>query len=62
LKSELTLYDPDYYHRPIPRTRSWQRTPATVILEYDCDPYPFFRGLELEGKLQEYWDRMRRRR
>jgi hypothetical protein len=32
-----------------------------VILEYDCDPYPFFRGLEIEGKLEEYWDRMRRR-
>jgi hypothetical protein len=62
LKSELTLYDPDNYRRPIPRTRSWRRTPETVILEYDCDPYPFFRGLELEGKLDEYWQRMRQRR
>jgi hypothetical protein len=32
-----------------------------VILEYDCDPYPFFRGLEIEGTLDEYWQRMRQR-
>lgn len=62
LRSELTLYDPENYNRPVTRFRSWTRTPETVILEYDCDPYPFFRGLELEGTLQEYWDRMRRRR
>ena len=62
LLSELTLFDPEYYGRPITRHRRWQKTPATVILEYDCDPYPFFRGLELEGKLDEYWQRMRQRR
>lgn len=61
MRSELTLYDPAYYNHPITRHRSWRRTPDTVILEYDCDPYPFFRGLELEGKLDEYWQRMRRR-
>jgi hypothetical protein len=62
LRSELTLYDPDNYNRPITRFRAWTKTPGTVILEYDCDPYPFFRGLELEGKLEEYWERMRGRR
>jgi hypothetical protein len=61
MRSELTLYDPESYNRPITRFRAWRKTPETVILEYDCDPYPFFRGLEIEGKLQEYWDRMRRR-
>ncbi len=59
--SELTLYDPEFYRRPVTRHRAWVRTPETVILEYDCDPYPFFRGLELEGTLGEYWQRMRRR-
>lgn len=62
LSSELTLYDPEYYKRPITRHRTWRKTPETTILEYDCDPYPFFRGLELEGKLDEYWQRMRQRR
>jgi len=62
LRSELALYDPENYNRPITRIREWRKTPETVILEYDCDPYPFFRGLELEGRLDEYWERMRRRR
>jgi hypothetical protein len=62
LRSEMTVYDPEYYQRPITRHRSWRKTPDTTILEYDCDPYPFFRGLELEGKLDEYWQRMRQRR
>ena len=61
LRSELTVHDPENYRRPITRHRAWRKTPQTTILEYDCDPYPFFRGLEIEGKLQEYWDRMRRR-
>jgi hypothetical protein len=61
LVSELTLYDPVNYGRPVTKHRRWTRTPATTILEYDCDPYPFFRGLALEGRLDEYWERMRQR-
>jgi hypothetical protein len=61
MRSELTLYDPENYRRPVTRHRSWRKTPDTAILEYDCDPYPFFRGLELEGKLDEYWQRLRER-
>jgi hypothetical protein len=62
MRSEMTVYDPQNYRRPITRHRQWRKTPETVILEYDCDPYPFFRGLELEGTLELYWDRMRQRR
>ena len=62
LRSELTVYDPENYRRPVTRHRSWRRTPQTTILEYDCDPYPFFRGLQIEGKLEQYWERMRQRR
>jgi hypothetical protein len=61
MRSEMTVIDPVNYRRPITRHRQWRKTPDTVILEYDCDPYPFFRGLELEGTLQQYWDRMRQR-
>jgi hypothetical protein len=61
MRSELTLYDPENYQRPITRHRAWRKTPQTTILEYDCDPYPFFRGLEIEGKLEDYWRRMRQR-
>lgn len=59
MRSEMTVIDPMNYRRPITRHRQWRKTPETVILEYDCDPYPFFRGLELEGALQQYWERMR---
>ncbi|MDA1372000.1 MAG: hypothetical protein O2971_14705 [Proteobacteria bacterium] len=59
LRSLLTLHDPENYLRPIIRFRQWRRTPEAAIMEYDCDSYPFFRGLELEGKLDEYWERMR---
>lgn len=61
LVSELTLDDPKNYGRPVTKHRRWRQTPETTILEYDCDPYPFFRGLELEGRLNEYWQRMRQR-
>ena len=61
LRSELTLYDPENYRRPVTRHRSWRREPNLMILEYDCDPYPFFRGLEIEGTLEQYWERMRKR-
>jgi len=62
MRSEMTIYDPVNYRRPITRYREWRKTPETTILEYDCDPYPFFRGLELEGTLEQYWNRMRQRR
>jgi hypothetical protein len=61
LRSELTVYDPENYRRPVTRHRSWRKTPEVTILEYDCDPYPFFRGLEIEGTLDLYWQRMRQR-
>lgn len=61
LVSELALYDPENYERPVTKHRRWRKTPETTILEYDCDSYPFFRGLALEGRLDEYWQRMRRR-
>jgi hypothetical protein len=61
LRSELTLFDPEYYNRPITRHRSWRRELDLMILEYDCDPYPFFRGLAIEGALEQYWERMRKR-
>lgn len=62
LRSLLTLHDPENYQRPIIRYRQWRKTPETTILEYDCDSYPFYRGLELEGRLDEFWERMSQQR
>ena len=62
LRGMLTLNDPDNYNRPVIRFRQWRKTPETTIMEYDCDSYPFLRGLELEGKLGDFLERVRLRR
>jgi len=59
LQSLLTLHDPINYNRPIIRYRQWRKTPEAVIMEYDCDSYPFLRGLQLEGRLTDFLDRIR---
>jgi hypothetical protein len=58
LRSKLTLHDPENYNSPIIRYRQWRKTPDVTVLEYDCDSYPFYRGLELEGMLEEYLERV----
>ncbi len=59
LRSILTLHDPENYNSPIIRYRQWRKTPDVTMMEYDCDSYPFYRGLQLEGNLEEFMDRMR---
>ncbi len=59
LRSKLTLYDPENYNSPIIRYRQWRKTDDVTMMEYDCDSYPFYRGLQLEGNLEEYLERMR---
>ncbi|MDD9891291.1 MAG: hypothetical protein OXU66_12590 [Gammaproteobacteria bacterium] len=58
LRSKLTLHDPENYQSPIIRYRQWRKTPDVTMMEYDCDSYPFYRGLEMEGMLEEFLDRM----
>lgn len=59
LRSKLTLHDPENYNSPIIRYRQWRKTPDVTMMEYDCDSYPFYRGLQLEGGLEEFMERMR---
>ena len=59
LRSQLTLHDPQNYQRPIIRFRQWRKTPEATMMEYDCDSYPFYRGLQIEGRLTEFLDRVR---
>ena len=61
LRSLLTLHDPLNYDRPIIRFRQWRKTPEATMMEYDCDSYPFYRGLQLEGSLTDFMDRVRLR-
>ena len=61
LRSLLTLHDPQNYQRPIIRFRQWRKTPEATMMEYDCDSYPFYRGLQIEGRLTEFLDRVRQK-
>ena len=59
---ELMLHDPDNYARPISYSRTWIRDNREDYDLFDCDPHSFYRGLELDGDLEEYWSRHEFRR
>jgi len=62
LHIEFSLDDPINYRRPILMHQIRERLPSeTDINEYGCDPHAFYRGLELDGRLEEYWGRSRNR-
>src|SRR5690606_13985457 len=62
LHNEITLHDPRYYNRPVLRHAYWTYDPDAGHQEYDCDPHSFYRTLDIEGRLDEYWGRSRTRR
>lgn len=58
LHIEFSLSDPVNYLRPILMHQVRQRVPDDAeIGEYSCDPHAFYRGLQLDGRLEEYWGR-----
>jgi len=62
LHIEFSMDDPVNYHRPalMHQVRTKQSDDYEVP-SYSCDPHPFYRGLDLEGRLEEYWGRSRNR-
>jgi hypothetical protein len=63
LHVEFSMLDPVNYERPVQMHTLRQRRPDDVqIMEYSCDPHAFYRGLQLEGRLDEYWQRSGNRR
>ncbi|MBH98011.1 MAG: hypothetical protein CMM56_06110 [Rhodospirillaceae bacterium] len=63
LHVEFSLYDPVNYHRPAEMHTLRQKQPDDAeIMEYSCDPHAFYRSLQLEGRLEEYWGRSINRR
>ena len=63
LHADMWLHDPINYNRPPHLRRVYDQdfTPR-VITKIDCDPYSFFRALDLEGQLTKFWERVRYRR
>lgn len=58
LNIEFTLLDPPHFRRPPQMHQMRPRRPDDAeIAEYSCDPHPFYRGMQLEGRLEEYWGR-----
>ncbi|MGI9263174.1 MAG: hypothetical protein ACR2QR_14105, partial [Woeseiaceae bacterium] len=63
LHADMWVHDPVNFSRPPHLRRVYdQDFNPTVITKIDCDPYTFFRALDLEGQLQEFWDRAKYRR
>lgn len=62
LHIEWSMTDPENYHRPALMHQIRYRQPADKeIPPYACDPHSFYRGLDIEGRLEEYWGRSRNR-
>ncbi len=58
LHIEFSLSDPVNYNRPILMHQVRPRLPDdSEVGEYSCDPHAFYRGLQLDGRLEEYWGR-----
>jgi hypothetical protein len=59
---DMILEDPANYTRPLMRTTVWGYAPEREIYEYACDPHAFYRSIQLDGRLEEYWGRSEFRR
>ena len=55
LHTAYVLNDPANYERPVYRHAYRERSPESGLDWYACDPHAFYRSLDLEGRLDEYW-------
>ena len=55
LHTDYVLNDAANYKRPIYRHAYRERSPDSGLDWYSCDPHTFYRSLQLEGRLDEYW-------
>ena len=57
LHTDYTLHDPVNFNRPVYRHAYRERSVSAELNESSCDPHTFYRGMELEDRLDEYWGR-----
>jgi hypothetical protein len=63
LHADMWVHDPQNYARTPHLRRVYDRDfSPSVITKVDCDPYTFFRALDLEGELDFFWERSEYRR
>jgi hypothetical protein len=55
LVMEATLHDPTYYKRPLVRRTQWMRADGEEIIYTPCDPDSFYRGMQIDGSLDKYF-------
>ena len=60
LHIEYSLLDSVNYNRPVLMHQVRPKEPDDAqMFEYSCDPHAFYRSLQLEGRWEQYWERMR---
>lgn len=52
---EATLHDSTYYVRPVVRRTHWKRADGQEMIYSPCDPDSFYRGMQIEGELDNYF-------
>ena len=63
LHGDMWVNDPENYSRAPRLRRVYDRDfSPRVITKVDCDPYTFFRAMDLEGDLDTFWERSKYRR
>ena len=53
---EATLHDPAYYERPVVKRLQWTRSDDLELLFEPCDPDSFYRSLQFDGVLEDYFE------
>lgn len=53
---EATLHDLTFYERPVVRRTQWKRADGEEMLYAPCDPDSFYRGMQLDGTLDTYFE------
>ncbi len=56
LVMEATLHDPKYYARPAVRRMLMVPSDDTELISPPCDPDSFYRSMQLDGKLDSYFE------
>jgi hypothetical protein len=62
LSSNMTIRDPEHYRLPVKFNRTFTLNNSIEMGDYDCDAHSFYRGMSIDGTLDEYWKRAEHRR